>query len=357
MVTNTNSLTVGVVSWTEDDGIAWLLADTLKALGHETVDFLHSAPLPSNLDIVFAYGPFESLVPLANQLLAYPPTERPPLILWMTEQLPNPDLPEWFRYSMGLFRSKVERWAFREASYGTWQIDSRWRWLTAKGHRFRYYGDLYWLQQSGALSLLVVSSGLTAGYLQSRGFEPMLTYLGYHPDWGADLGLERDIPVLWIGKTGSARRGRLLEQIRAALRERGIDLLKVDGVEHPYVFGQERTILLNRAKIVLNLLRADWDDNSMRYCLAAPNKALVVTEPALPHSPFIPGEHIVEAPPEKIVDTICYYLSNEAERGRIVEQAYELATTQLDMKKGITGILERVSCLRQNSLRAEMLKV
>jgi hypothetical protein len=350
-VVNTRALRVAVV-WKEPDEIGTLISSALADLGCEVINLRYEAKLPQALDVVLVYGPFGSLVPLANQLLACPPSRRPLFVLWMTEQFANPDLPEWVRYLGGIIRSRVERLAFRQRAQGEWQLDPRLRWLTMKAHRLRYYGDLYWLQQQGLLSILAVESPWTADFLRAGGFDPIVAYLGTHPSWGADLGLERDIPVLWIGKIGTRRRRHLLSRLRAELRERGVEMLMIDGVENPYVFGEERTILMNRTKIALNLLRAKWDDNSMRYCLAAPNRALIVTEPTLPHTAFLPGVHLVEAPLEQMADTICYYLSHEEERRRIVDQAYQLVTTELTMSKGVAQILEQVVLVRESGMSA-----
>jgi hypothetical protein len=175
-------------------------------------------------------------------------------------------------------------------------------------------------------------------------------YLGSPPDWGGDLGLERDIPILWIGKIATSRRHRLLKRIRAELKERGLEILVVDGIENSYVFGEKRTILLNRTKIVLNLLREKWDDNSMRYFLAAPNRALIITEPTLPHTPFLAGMHLVEAPIDQIADSICYYLSHEEERRRIVDQAHQLVTTDLTLRKAVGQILDQVVISRKDAM-------
>ncbi len=348
---NTSALRVAVVC-EQPDEIGTLISSVLAELGCEVINLRYEAKLPQVLDIVLVYGPFGSLVPLANQLLACPPSRRPLFVLWMTEQFPSPNLPEWVRYLGGIIRSRVERLAFRQRAQGEWQLDPRLRWLTTKAHRVRYYGDLYWLQRQGILSILAVASPWTADFLRARGFDPIVAHLGSHPSWGADLELERDIPVLWIGKIGTRRRQRLLNRIRAELRERGVEMLMIDGIEHPYVFGEERTILLNRTKVVLNLLREKWDDNSMRYCLAALNRTLVVTEPTLPHTAFTPGVHLAEAPLEQMADTICYYLSHGEERQRIVDQAYQLAITELTMSKGAAQILERVARVRKNAISA-----
>jgi hypothetical protein len=348
---STYTLRVAVI-WKEPDELGTLLSDVLADKGCKVINLLYEDRLPQDLDVVLVYGPFNSLVPLANQLLDWPSSQRPTFVLWMTEQFPSPALPEWGQYLGGIIRSRVERLAFRQRNQGEWQLDPRLRWLTTKAYRFRYYGDLHWLRRQGILSVLAVTSRWTADLLRAKGFDPIEAYLGSHPSWGASLGLERDIPVLWIGKIGSDRRRHLLDRIRAELRERGIEMLMVDGVEHPYVFGEERTVLLNRTQITLNLLRAKWDDNSLRYSLAALNRTLTVTEPTLPHTAYTPGVHLVEAPIEQLADTICHYLHHEEERVRIVDQAYQLATTELTMNKGIDQIIDHILLMCGNAQSA-----
>jgi hypothetical protein len=344
------AMRVGVVYWQQSDELAVRISGALEYLGYEAIDFLSTAKLPRELDAVFAYGPFGSLAPLANQLSEIPPAHRPPFAFLMTEQLPNPDLPEWLRYGFGRLRSQAERVAFRRQADGTWQITPWLRWLTTRAYRFRYYGDLYWLQRQGILSVLAVSSLWVADFLRARGFNPIVPPPSYYPDWGADLKLERDIPVVWLGKIATARRGRLLKRVRAELKQRGVEILMIDGIENPYVFGKERTILLNRTKVVLNLLREKWDDNSLRFTLATYNGALIITEPTLPHTPFLPGVHLVEVPIEQIADTICYYLSHEEARRQIVNQAYQLLTQDSTIGKGFAEILEQVELARRRTI-------
>jgi len=344
---STSGLHVGIAYWRQGDGLTSRIFNTLSGLGCEVINFHHDARLPEDLDVVLAYGPWGSLVPLANQLLTCPLFQRPPFALWMTEQLSNPAIPEWIHYLISAMRSRAERLAFRKRAPREWQLDPRLHWLTTKALRFRYYGDLHWLHRQGILSVLAVGSQWLADFLRVRGFDPIVAYLGFHPDWGADLGLERDISVLWIGKPATKRRRRLLERVRAELRERGVEILMIDGVENPYVFGEERTVLLNRTRIILNILRAEWDNHSLRYFLAASNHALIVTEPTLPHIPFLPGVHLVEAPIEQLADMIYYYLSHEEERQRIADQAYQLVTTELTMRNSVKHILEQIVSVRR----------
>ncbi len=318
---------VGVIFWEKGDGVSKQYSKIIENLGYEIVDFLFDDKVPSQLDAVFLHAPWGSMVPLSNQLLEYPKSERPKLIWWITEQLPDPALPEWFRYGLSRLRSRLERIAYHQVASGVWRCRPSLRWSTQKFFRFRYYGDLYWLRDADVLSLLVVSSPWIANFLRQRDFAPFNPEgPSYYPDWGADLNMERDIPVLWIGKIATARRRRLLNAISSELQKRNLDLMMVDGEHHPYVFGQERTILLNRTKIVLNLLRTEWDNNAMRFHLASLNRAMIVTEPMLSHTSFVSGEHLVEAPINQIVDCICYYLAHDLERQKIVDNAYELIT-------------------------------
>jgi hypothetical protein len=335
------SFKAGVVYWFKDDGVATGIARSLASLGHHAVELRHDDRLPDGLDLIIAHGPLHSLVPLANQLIALPPTSRPAFALILTEQLPNPAIPEWVRFRLGKLRSWLERTAYREAAPGEWRAPDFLIPFLDRFYRYRYYGDLFWLRDEGVLTVLALWSDWSAGYLRARGFDPLVLSGGFEQNWGGDLRLERDIPVLWLGKVGSARRARLLKRLRVELRQRGVEMMVVDGIEHPYVYGEARTVLLNRTRIVLNLLRQKWDDNSMRFVLAARNGALVVTEPTLPHTRHQPGVDLVVSPPGQMADTICYYLAHEEERLAIAENASRLAAGHSKPSQAISDILEK----------------
>jgi hypothetical protein len=318
------SIYVGMAVWQRSDGISSGYAQQLRRRGHRTVTFLCHEPVPAEVEVVVVTGPFGSLVPLAHNLLAMPAAQRPALALIMTEQLPDPALPEAWRSTVGAVRSRLERVAHRHTSEGIWQLRTGWARLANRAHRYRYYGDLFWLRDAGLLSALAVWSHWTADFLRQRGFDPLVPSMSLNPAMGKDLGLERDIPVLWLGKVATARRRRMLANLRRELHGLGIPLQVVDGVEQPYVFGEARTQLLNRTRIMLNLLRAQWDDTSLRYVLAANNKAMLVSEPSLPHTAFTPGVHVIEAPAEKLAAVIHHYLQHEDERRAIAENAHRL---------------------------------
>ena len=315
---------VAVIHPEAGDEIAARHAARLKAAGAEVLPAGYLDPLPDPVDALLVYGPFGSLAPLIRQLHGFHPGDRPALILIQGEQLPNPGIPDFLLNIFGDLRSALELRAYVQTSNGAWQPRQGWERLIRRGLRLRYFGDLRRLQRMGLPDGLLVWSRWTAAYLEARGFPCRALPPVHNPAWGAHLGLERDIPVLWLGKIGSRRRGRLLKRVRADLRARGIELMVIDGVEQPYVFGEARTRLLNRTRIVLNLLREKWDNNSLRFVLAAHNGALAVGEPVLPHTPFEPGEHMVVAPVEQLAETIVHYLENEPERARIARQALEM---------------------------------
>ncbi len=64
---------------------------------------------------------------------------------------------------------------------------------------------------------------------------------------------------------------------------------------------QERTELLNRSKLVLNIMRQPWDDPVFRILLASANGATVLSEPVRDGGPFIAGRHFIAAPLDEIM--------------------------------------------------------
>lgn len=330
---------VGVMHWVPDEELAQRYARALAEAGHRVTPFGWDDPLPPGLDVVLVYGPFNTMTPLARRLLALPPAQRPALAWLFTEQLPNPRLPQWWQAGFGRIRSSLDRLAHRHPALAP---------LNRGAYRFRYFGDLLWLRENGLLTTLAVWSDWWADRLRRAGFDPFVPPRGYHPGWGHDLGLERDIPVLWLGKPGTRRRARLLDRLRRDLSARGVVMHVVDGVENPYVFGPARTELLNRTRIMVNILREPWDDNSMRYALAFHNRVLVVTEPTLPHTPqFRPGEHLVAVPVAQMARTIVHYLEHEEERRRIVEQAYGAVPKQPVPGAGVSAVIDDALARRE----------
>src|SRR5205814_4123827 len=90
-------------------------------------------------------------------------------------------------------------------------------WVNARLLRFRYLGDTLQAQRRGWLSVFAEVSELYAGIYRRHGVPAHFVPWGTSPLWHADLGLERDIDVLWMGKRRNGRRSGLLDKVRARL--------------------------------------------------------------------------------------------------------------------------------------------
>lgn len=344
---------IGLTYWNKIDHLGTTISSVLNKLGHDVIPFEASTCIPDQLDVILTYGPFGTLAPLGKQLTSYAEATRPAFVLWLTEQLTNPSIPEWIHVPISVARSRIEQISYHRENDDQWETNFLIKPLTSRANRFRYYGDIRWLHREGVLTVLAVGSDWIAKNLREHGFDPITAYIGSHPGWYANLKLERDIPVIWLGNLVTHRRKESLQQVRRDLQNRGVKLHVVDGVENPYIFGNERTKLLNRTKVIINLLRTEWDNHSLRFFLAIPNGCLVVSEPVFPHLPIVPGTHYVESPLDTMAEKIIYYLNNEQERKVIVDRAIQLITSELTMENSVRKILGN---LHQNSRKNKWVK-
>ncbi len=313
----------------------------MERAGHRVRCLLPEEPVCDEADIVFTYAPYGRWMQIPRQLSRMPAERRPFLIHWNTEGMAPPYLPLQMVKRLGLLRSRLDEhlgaYAGTSPSAFLRNIDgfSRHRIL-----RYRYLGDYLQLQKMGIPFLLAEISALHSGLLERLGVNCLHVPIGSSLQWYADLDLPRDIDVLWIGSHGSRRRFKLLKKMQAALQARGIRFHVADGQQAPFVHGDERTVLLNRSKIVLNLMRTPYDDNTLRHFIAMPNRALVISEPMLRHNPALqPGTHYIEASLREIPDTIRYYLDHDELRAEIVERAHRVTTGSLSMENMVQRIL------------------
>ncbi len=331
--------------WGAEGSIGESIADELKQLGHEVRRLLVSDPVRTDVDIVFTYAPYGRWMQIPRQLSRIPEKERPFLVHWNTEGLPPPFVPPAILKTIGGIRSWldeiIQRFTANTASPAVTNLDG---FFKHRMLRYRYIGDYLQARRLKIPFLLVDISDLYARRYARMDIESINVPFGTSSRWYADLDLPRDIDVLWIGSHGSWRRSRQLERIGRALARHGVRFHMVDGREVPFVHGDERTVLLNRTKIVLNLMRTPYDDNTLRHFIAMPNRALVVSEPMLRHNTdLLPDVHYVEAPLADLPETIRKYLDDEDLRTEIVERAYAATTGELSMKHMIGRILYAVS--------------
>lgn len=342
---------VSVIQWSEEDDIAGAICHELSELSYRPRCFRAGSPLPADTQIVFSFAPYGKFFPLVKELEQMPRARRPLLVHWNTEGMPDLRLPWAFTYLVAGGRAWLDRTKYR--------LDQRLRngngsktlsFLDSRMLRFRYVGDYYYAYRRGILNVLADSSAIYSHLHNSHGLPTLYAPWGSSPTWYKELNLERDIDVLWMGNLDSRRRRKLIENVRNELRKHGVDIYMADNLENPFIFGEERIRMLNRAKITLNVTRTWFDDNFSRFALTIPNRSLIVSEKLLPHCPtYQPGYHYAAAAPEELAQTVLYYLEHPAERQRLVDNAYCLATSRLTFKNTVKQIMQEVERVRHTS--------
>lgn len=260
-------------------------------------------------------------------------------VLWQMETLPPPDLP----------RSLAAKFLLRKTPYRVTRISrqldnlalrrllrecEKLSWWSPGGLAARRLGlpmrearHIRVLWRDGLLDRILVSLESRQQFLQSVGVESVFMPFGYHVSWGRPLEcLEKDLDVVFIG-TPTPRRAPLLKSLEVALSKAGYRLTVVEGG----CYGEQRTELLNRSKILLQLRNYPWELPRPRMMMAMGCKTLFVTEQFADTRPFQPDEHFVMAPHESLAETIVAYLRNGGGRRTIIDTAYDFVTSELAM--------------------------
>ncbi|MCX6044219.1 MAG: glycosyltransferase [Chloroflexi bacterium] len=340
---------VGLIRWPSDgSGIGEAIYHALEAQGHEPFYFSLGSDITTPVDVIFLFGPFGRFLNELGQIRAKLARQQPIFIFWNTEGLPDLRLPWPLMAKLSAVRSWLSN--LRDTHHCRHYAPSLLARIDTSMIRFRHLGDFLYANQQGWIDVFADISAVYANLFETRGIPTLTAPFGGACDWYADLNVTRDIDVLWMGKRATGRRSKLLDQVRLELRQRGVEMYVVDNIERPFVFDDARTQLLNRTKITLNLLRTWYDENSLRICLAAANRSLIVSEPLLAHVPqYKAGKHYVTAPVEQLADQIMYYLEHENERQRIVEDAYQLVTHELTIANSVRSLMEETNRRRNGS--------
>jgi len=246
--------------------------------------------------------------------------KRPRTIVWHTEPLPP-------RPDSGLWSSRLH---LREIA----KIVLRDRRATDPCTNAARVGRL---RRFGLPDVLIVSSRSRQEFLASRGIASHFVPFGYHPEThGRLLRMHRDVDVLFLGTMQVPRRRRLVVQ----LRKSGILLQTEGNWKSCATWGENRTHLLNRTKVLLNLQRHPGEFSGMRMILGMGNGAMVISEPIDLPDPYVPNQHYIETPAVQMPNVIHHYLKHPDERERIVAEAYRLVTEKLTMQTSVQNILE-----------------
>ena len=303
--------------------------------GYEVTCALRGTAWDPHYDIVVGYGPFTPqdghLLTVARQVLALPPQARPLLVWWLTEN-PAQHIPP----QLALAAAQLRLWGDKLLGQDPPSTIPSWQQPLMKAHRLRVLGQLTWARKQEALGILVVTNNARARYYRSHGFDPVVAPLGYHRSYGIDLGLPRTNDVAFMGQMNDKRRRRLLPGLFADLRGRGITVEAVSTV-----YGEERTQLLNRSRILINVLRAPQDFVGQRIMLGAANRTLVISEPMYDPDPFVPDKHMKVTAVTSMADAVADALQDMDAHKPMLDDAYRLVTEELTCKKMVQRILER----------------
>lgn len=236
-----------------------------------------------------------------SRVAALPPEQRPYVVVWNTEGLPMPAAAGF----------PPERLTFREVA----KILLRDRRINDQYSNARY---LRGFGREGIATVLAVVSEAHQAYLAEHGIDSEFVPIGHDPTYGRLLDLERDVPVLFLGEHRVRRRRKILER----LRRDGLDILAL-GSSSPTrgTWGEARTELLNRTKILLNLPRYPGH-MSDRVMMGMATGALVVSEPMYGPAPFEPGVHYVECEVDEMAETVQRYLADEEARAQMADAAH-----------------------------------
>jgi hypothetical protein len=193
------------------------------------------------------------------------------------------------------------------------------------------------LAHHGIPDLLVVTNEAAREKLAEHGIQAHVVPLGVARSDYDDLGLERDIDVLFIGALDVPRRKRVLGR----LRREGIGVQAYGSWSEPQLWGAERTKLLNRARVTLNLSRFPGQFSGLRFVLAMANGALVLSEPVYRPAPFVPSEHYLSTTVEDMPTVIGRVLEQQDERVGIAESARRFVLEQLTARR----MFERIAAI------------
>src|SRR5215211_650748 len=328
---------VAVPEWVEDDGIAEMISFELEQIGYTPVLFFFDGNIPQDVDYLLTFGPYDRILPIWQNNARIESSRRPIAIHWNTEGMPDLRIPPKVVRVLGALRSKIGRMGYSGSVFDHFLYSIRAVSNIDKSFkRYRFHGDYEYACRMGWLHVLSDTSHIYSQIRSKIGVPTLYAPWGASQTWYEDLGVERDIDVLWIGKKGSQRRSRILDQVFRELKLKGLNIHIADNEENPFIFGDERTRHLNRAKITLNITRTWYDDNFSRFTMACSNRSLVVSEPVLPHCrEFKENVHYVSAKIEDLANTIVYYLEHEEERKQIVGNAYEILMAALKCEKSL----------------------
>lgn len=293
----------------------------LRRLGHQAAEIADGPWDPGDGNVLLVLGNLNWFPRLRRQLLT---TGKPPetlVAIWHTEPLPPP-AGSGFGWPRPALREIVKIVLHDPRATDV----------------YTNYFLLHRLWRKGLPDVLTASTRSRAAFLADRGIPAEYVPIGYEPGCGRQIGTERDIDVLFLGECRIGRRRRMI----AKLRSLGLKVMSCGDWSDPARWGEGRTALLNRVKVLLNIPRFTGEFAALRFILGMANGALVVSEPVYDSFPFVAGRHFASASIEEIPALALHYLQNEKQRRQIADQAYKFVTEELTMERSVARLLDLI---------------
>lgn len=358
------------------DEMVSVLAAVVRELGGDVALARDGEPAILNADIAILFGKCSEFDASARLLTVHAP-RRPATVLWHVEllsprvipadaeeaarklalcdlsQLPKPlstlirCVPNHNSLVNLVRQARCARFV-RRCGWARRFPDGR---VHAREWRHAVQNTLWFKRWHSALwcDLVAVSTVPRHRLLTEMGIPCEYAPLGHHPLWGTDCGEARDIDVVFLGRVKRTGRERLVSQLTRQLARAGVKLLVVDRD----CYGQDRTRLLNRAKISLDLVKNMWEMPMLRLLISMACGALVVSNcPVDPH-PFR-EEHLVRVDSDSLASAILEHLHDEPARRRKVEAARHCLTTELAWHPIVSRVLRRALAQRKTCLGASL---
>ena len=298
-----------------------VFAKVINACGFD-LDVSRNAEIdPSSADAVWIQGNPIWFPRVVKSIRRAIPSKRPKLFIWLTEPLPPPAVSGYKPRRMSL--REIAKVAVRDVRVTDPYSNAR---------------KLLALESEGLIAEIVVSTGARKTWLLEHGVDSTFIPLGYLPGMGSDMGLTRDIDVLFIGTPDDPRHRYCIRY----LKRRGVNLTAVGGYDKRGIWGDARNKLVNRAKIFVCLQRQEGELSGARMLLGMANRSMVLSETTYDPTPYVPGTHYVSADLKDFPERIEHYLSHHDERACVAEKGYEFVINQMTMERSLVKMLSLI---------------
>jgi hypothetical protein len=193
-----------------------------------------------------------------------------------------------------------------------------------------------WSQPESWIDDVATDTPTRVAFLRQHGIPARFIPMGYHDSWGSENHGERDVDVMVFGNIHTATRVNTIPHVLSKLADWGY----CTEVQPLFPVSSLRISLLQRARIVLNVLRMPWEFTGLRLFPSTACGALVVSNTAVQNEPFVEGLHFVPAPKTRMAEAIAHLLDHEEERARRASIAREHLRQHHSMQHAITELLQ-----------------